>query len=196
MEVFIFIFILFLVISVVIGILKSNAEAASTKRNNEIVRTISDFSAVVSFGGVNYSSGVAIDPSREKFAIISINQESPKIFSFRDLVSVEVLKNEASITTTNRGSQLAGAAVGGALLGPAGLLLGGLSGSKSNQSLIKRLSLKIYTNDLIKPVYEICFFDASGTKGYNPDSFVLKRPLEELDEWYGRFQTILKMQAA
>jgi hypothetical protein len=65
---------------------------------------------------------------------------------------------------TNRGGQAVGAAVGAALLGPAGLLLGGLTGSKQNIEQVDKLSLKIYTNDLINPVHEIVFHNLSGSK--------------------------------
>lgn len=84
-----------------------------------------------------------------------------------------------------------GAAAGGILLGPAGLLLGGLSGSKRQEELLKKVSLKVFTNDLISPVEEIVFFDG-GPNGMPADR--AKMFLDNLDQWHGRFQTILHMR--
>ena len=74
------------------------------------------------------------------------------------------------------------------LLGPAGLLLGGLTGSKRTVEKLKRLSLKLYTNDLYRPITEIVFY--SNMNGGDPDGFLEKASARTLDEWYGRFLTI------
>lgn len=111
----------------------------------------------------------------------------PVVYPFDDLIAVEVIKDDISITKTNRGSQAAGAAIGGVLLGPAGLLLGGLSGSKRNENKITKLSLKLYTNNLAFPVQEILFWD-SGNNGVDPNA--LNPVINEMDQWYGRLRAI------
>jgi hypothetical protein len=134
---------------------------------------------------------VLLDPDSSQFVIAKPG--SPvRAYAFDQLVSVEVQRNGASLQKSNRGSQLMGAAVGGALLGPLGLLLGGLSGSKRSEELVQRLSLKLFTSDLHAPVSEIIFFDS--TKGQKPDSPPVKAAAMLMDEWHARFLTILNGQ--
>lgn len=168
----------------------ANAEAA--KRNSAALTTIPNFSAALHYAGGTNKRGVAIDPSTNQFAITRLNQP-PAVFSFDELVGAEVERNGSAIQKTNRGSQVAGAAVGGLLLGPVGLLLGGLSGSSRTIEKVKKLSLKIYTNDFEAPVSEIVFFEDS--EGQKPDSILVTSPAQQLDEWYARFQTILQRRS-
>lgn len=173
------------------GVFKSKQNTArSTALSN-----VPDFRPMAVYKGMPgdlHSSEVwvAIDPDRNKFAI-SRGTQNPRVFGFSDLVGVEVLRNGASLQKTNRGSQIAGAAVGAVLLGPVGLLLGGLTGSKRVVETIDKLSLKIFTNDLGNPVHEIVFLKSPGSK---PDSFLVKQASKELDNWHARFQTILASQ--
>jgi hypothetical protein len=182
---------LFVIVGVGWGIISSIANAAKAKEQGNAFQAVPDFHPAVIFKGAFGGSGIAIDPQRNKFAI-SKGTHDTRTFSFSDLVAVEVLRNGSSVSKTNRGSQVAGAAVGAVLLGPVGLLLGGLTGSKRNVEKIDRLSLKVFTNDLVNPVHEIVFFNIPGSK---PDSLAVKQGSQDLDAWHGRFQTILHMGA-
>ena len=79
-------------------------------------------------------------------------------------MAVEVCKNGTSLIKTNRGSQVAGAAIGAILLGPMGLLVGAVTGSKRKSEKINRLSLKIYVSDVLNPVREIVFYEGNPIK--------------------------------
>lgn len=152
------------------------------------LKTIPNFHARhIHAGGWN-CAGVAIDPRRHKFAITGIGK--PHVFNFDQLMAVEVVRNGSSITKANRGSQVAGAAVGAVLLGPIGLLVGGLSGSTRHEERVKRLSLKLYTNLLVAPVQEIVFF--SDKAGAKPDSFAVQNAIKQLDAWYARFLVVVE----
>ncbi len=185
-------FFVFAIICVVVfAVAYTITDERAKKAQENALSTINGFVPQVTYGGGLTKAGVAIDVQSNKFAIIHPGQR-PKVFDFNQLFAVEVERNGSSVTKTNRGSQVAGAAVGAMLLGPFGLLLGGVTGSKRKVEKVKRMSLKIYTNDLVKPVHEIVFFiDSNGAK---PDSIVVTHAAEKLDEWYGRFRTILEMR--
>ena len=180
-----------IVIGVVIySIVVAKNQANKAKEQGNALATIPDFKPAVVFKGAYGGAGVAIDAERNRFAI-SYGANNTKLFDFSNLVAVEVLRNGSSLHKTNRGSQVAGAAVGAVLLGPVGLLLGGLTGSKRSVEKVDRLSLKIFTNDLVNPAHEIVFFNVPKSK---PDSLIVKQASQELDAWFGRFQTILHMR--
>jgi hypothetical protein len=177
---------------VAIAILFTVLSAQSGAKKKAALASIPDFTAAVSFGGAYFGPGIALDPESNQFAIAK-RGKPPEVYAFNQLIAVEALKNGGSIQKTNRGSQVAGAAVGGLLLGPVGLLLGGVTGSKWVEQKITRLSLKIFTDDLVSPVTEILFFDSPS--GSQPGSFAVSVAARQLDEWHGRFQTILHKQA-
>jgi hypothetical protein len=150
---------------------------------------LADFTPSISFNSGTKDPSVAIDAARNKFAV-SYPRRPIHIFDFSSLVSVEVLRDGQTITQTNRSSQVASAAVGAVLLGPLGLLLGGLTGKKRSKTKLTRLSLKLFTNDLVRPSHEIVFLDAP--KGVLATSPAAISSSKQLDDWYGRFQTVLR----
>lgn len=184
-----FLFICFCAL-LVIGFLgnmrKKKQNRVQSRTQSSAVAAISNFNPVVRYDGIVGGKGLAIDPARESFAILS-GRGGSHVFGFSGLVQVDVLRNGTSLQQTNRGSQIAGAAVGAVLLGPLGLLMGGVSGSKRNVEIVNQLSLKLYTNDIVSPVHEIIFFKGKA-KPANAD---VVNAAKELDAWYGRFRTIL-----
>jgi hypothetical protein len=137
--------------------------------------------------------GISIDPENSLFAVMGRTGPT-NVFRFDDLVAVDVVQNDSSRQVTNRKSQALGVAVGGVLLGPAGMLIGGLSGSKRIDTKVTKLALKITTNHLHTPVIEIPFFlDPSGQK---IDSDEVRLATLALEQWVGRFQAILAARTA
>lgn len=178
---------------IAVGFLFAVFDHQSGNKNKTALASITGFNAAVIFGGASFGPGIALDPQTNQFAIAK-RGKPPEIYAFDQLIAVEALKNGGSIHKSNRGSQLAGAAIGGLLLGPIGLLLGGVTGSKRVEEKISRLSLKIFTDDLVSPVTEILFLDLP--TGAKADSIAVRAAAHQLDEWHGRFQTILHKQAA
>ena len=143
-----------------------------------------------------------------------------KFIKYDDILEVEVLsENEGDTTTTtitktSRSSQLAGAAIGGLLLGGTGAVIGGLSGTKTSQSSSSlnessKFSLKIIINDLASPVFKILMLaDINGGIGgfteridnrakwnYYIDSVrkaVQKSSFEVAEKWYSLITIIMK----
>lgn len=175
-----------------LAIMHGNAVEAGL---DEKLKAIPDFTPAVSYKSSICKNAIAIDIEREKIAVL-LNpmklkqlEVRPSVYGFSDLIAVELVRDGASVIKTQRGSQLAGAAAGGLLLGPAGLIVGGLSGSKRQASKIEKLSIKLYTNDLMMPVQELFFLDFPGT-GADPKQ--IQPILRDLDQWYGRLRVIVE----
>lgn len=171
--------------------------SAVEEKLDKQLKAIPDFTPTVSYKSSVCKNAIAIDTQRELIAVllnplkIRSLEAKPSVYPFGDLLAVEVVRNDTSVVKTNRGSQAAGAAVGGVLLGPAGLLLGGLSASKRQEEKIQKLSVKLYTNDLVNPVQEVLFWDG-GSVGVDPSQ--LQPILSDLDQWYGRLRVIIERQ--
>lgn len=157
-----------------------------------LITDIPDFTPALRFDQGDCFASLLLDPEGHQFAIWRFDGEHRK-YEFDQLVAVEIERNGSALELTNRGSQAMGAAVGGALLGPVGLLIGGLTGSKRQEERIKTLVLKIYTNDLHNPVSRVTFFKHPG--GRKADAPEVQAAIEMLEDWYGRFRTILAAQA-
>lgn len=125
--------------------------------------------------------------------VIALNHETKRIVvgqvtnyiehPWSDINAVEIERNGQSIQQTNRGSQVMGAAVGAMLLGPLGLLMGGMSGSKRQKERVNELSLKILIDDRSAPVHRIVFFRMKGS-GVDASSILLKEPARKMEHFH------------
>lgn len=106
-------------------------------------------------------------------AIVLGTTRAHKKYAWPSIASVEVIRDGSSITSTNRGSQLMGAAVGEVLLGPLGLLIGGVSGSKRTVQRVSQIGLKIIVDDRVTPIYNIDFLRVPGS-GAEPRNKLVK----------------------
>lgn len=185
----------FIVIGViVVGALVAVQGSSVQQAKAAALSSIDGFTPAIRHDGEFGGLGVAIDPATNRFAIAGIGVP-PRVFRFDQLVGVDVERDGMTVTTTKGSVGLVGAAAGVALLGPMGLLLGGSTKSVGKSvPKVTKLALKIYVNDLVKPCYEVAFF--SRAAGADPNSGVLALSAQNLDEWYGRFRTILAAQSS
>lgn len=135
---------------------------------------------------------LALDYDAKRIAVGVINDFIERPWS--DISAVEIEKNGQSLTQTNRGSQAMGAAVGAVLLGPVGLLMGGLTGSKRQKERINELSLKILIDDRTAPVHRIVFFRMKGN-GIDAQSKVLKGPAAQLERVHALIANAIRQDA-
>ncbi|WP_267387060.1 hypothetical protein [Sphingomonas sp. GC_Shp_3] len=151
--------------------------------------TIEGFTPAVTYDGLPGCYGVSIDTSSEQIALIGVGVP-PKVFRFDQLIEVGVERDGNTVTTTNGRSGIAGGAVGLALIGPLGLALGGATRSVgTTTSKVTELSLKLYFSDLVTPFCKVEFYKNSAGGGPNNGALTLRA--KTLEEWYGRFRTIL-----
>ncbi|MFT3729552.1 MAG: SHOCT domain-containing protein [Terricaulis sp.] len=133
--------------------------------------------------------------NRERGLIALGPVSKPKQYSLDQITQVEVLRDGASVTSTNRGSQIAGAAIGVIAFGGLGLLLGGLTGSKRNQSTVHSIALKVFVDDSAAPAHMIEFFKSPDKKGTDSASGYVKTAAGKLDHYHALLLNALKVQS-
>jgi hypothetical protein len=164
--------ILILVVGAVIWLVKKGMEQAALNK-----------AAQDAFRGQHAGWDIYIAPFEQ--AVIAINHDERAIvlgtttrhrrYAWTSIASVDVIRDGTSITSTNRGSQLMGAAVGEVLLGPLGLLIGGVSGSKRTVQRVSQIGLKIIVDDRSTPIYTIQFLKVPGA-GADPQNKLVRDP--------------------
>lgn len=137
---------------------------------------------------------IAVSANGKEVALGEVTR--PKSYPMTGIATVEVLKDGSSITSTDRGSQAAGALLGGAALGGVGLLIGGLSGTKRNKIMIHSLALKVVVEDRVYPVHLVSFFKARFKDGTDAHHKILKEPLDNLDRFHALMVTSLRKLGA
>jgi hypothetical protein len=118
-----------------------------------------------------------------------------KRYKLTDIATVEVLRDGASITSTNRGSQLAGAALGGLAFGGVGMIVGGLSGSTRSQPTIQSVSIKVIVDDRVAPVHVIEFFRSPAKGGIDAGNPHIKPSLDQADRFHAFLVNALRSEA-
>jgi hypothetical protein len=121
-------------------------------------------------------------------------------------VSIEIdgmeVVTSRSTTKTDRGSQLVGGVLGGALLGPAGLIVGGLSGSSStkgksvSEQRIKTAKLVVRVADRTMPLRSHTFFETHNPEGQDASSILVKPELEKAAHFHALLTQVIEEQAA
>ncbi len=113
-------------------------------------------------------------------------------YPFHQITAVEIVRDGSSLSQVNRGSQIISAAIGDALFGTAGAIIGGLSGSSRSGSRILELAIKVVVNDNNRPAYEVIFLRAFNTTGHSNQSSIVRTAQRELDQVYAHFLNALR----
>ncbi|MBB6124593.1 hypothetical protein [Sphingobium subterraneum] len=145
--------------------------ASRQKRSKDRLALIEELAAQYELDElfVSRQDGSAVGMNFDTRQVLLGKIDAMRVLPFSKIMAVEVLSNGVSISKTNRGSQLAGAAVGGLVLGGLGALAGGLTGSRRSRERLGAISLKVAVNDREDPYSQISLFSA-GAKGLDAQS--------------------------
>ncbi|WNJ99974.1 SHOCT domain-containing protein [Thalassospiraceae bacterium LMO-JJ14] len=180
-----------IVAAIFIPVLVGLEKSSKAKAAGQAIVKRDGFQSDVHYVSPYNQKGLAIDKTNNQILFSDHGHQS--VFPFRSLIATEVLEDGVSISSTNRGSQIVGAAVGGVLLGGVGAVIGGLSGSSTTSNRAKKITLRIVTDDFQKPNFDIVMLDFSdSTKGVEKESIIYKQAIEEAAAWHSRLSTILK----
>jgi hypothetical protein len=177
-------FVMMLVVGIGGGVILIIKDIISKIMASRAIRNIPDFDTQI-FDAFETGHAIAIDATRNQIAIRDRKGKIDRL-DFDDIIGAELVSNGETLIKTNRGSQIAGATVGGLLFGATGALVGGLTGSQRMQEKIRKLSIKLYTTDLHRPVREVVAYE-----GHLISAYLHEFRMEKLDNWYGRLQVIV-----
>jgi hypothetical protein len=133
-------------------------------------------------------TGIALDDDAEKIAI-SVGRGKPKVYKFFQTEDAEIEINETAVQVSSFSSQAVRGAAGAVLFGPAGLLIGALTGQKNSNQYLKRLSLKIEVDDVENPIHRVVFYD---DKKISIDKVSNKEWAKDAELWVKRISRITK----
>ena len=192
MEAFLFLIVIVFIVTLPFVILKEIVNSCRLSRMKRAIGTQEGFKSDVYYVSRDNFMGLAIDNTNNQ--ILLSNQGDQTVLPFNSLIATEVLEDGVSMSRTNRGSQLIGAAVGVALLGGVGAIIGGLSGSTTSSDRVKKVILRVVTDDIQRPNFDIVFMEApsNNKKGIEKSNWQYKMAIKNASEWHSRLTTILK----
>ena len=135
-----------------------------------------------------------------KYACMSLNEQDRKlairktatddwtIFAFSDVLGAELLVDDEVVTSTSSSRSITGAIIGGLAFGVAGAVVGGLGGSTESTATkeVKSITLRIRTNDMRNPVWDIYVERPAGLNVIpSSNSAPIYQVPEKLKEWIG-----------
>ena len=179
-----------LVGAIVIGIAKAEnngqkkskfeQELADAQPGAKIFVSVDDFSYIA----IDFSQDrlmVGLKQQRGGFASSELPYDCA--YDFAQIAEVALIKDGTTVTSTNRGSQAVGAAVGAVAFGGLGAVIGGLSGSSTGHNCVRRITLRIKVDDPDHPLHDITIFywDAN-KKGLKTDGALLTPVLKQAEE--------------
>ena len=144
-----------------------------------------------------FSRGIVIDEVNKKVHVFNFSSNFHKSYPFNKVIQSDVIIDHSTITTTNRGKQVVGMAVGSMVAGVGGMIVGGLSSEQISNEQINKMELKLTFKDMDNPTFTINFLNhpkGYDKKGYKKDSPQVRTALSYMDKWYGYFNIILKQQ--
>ncbi len=148
----------------------------------------------------NYNFYIGVNHKDKEFKIYLDDSRSPnvdsgysyytKMIDFKDVVSVEIIEDNMTISKTNRKSQLIGAGVGGVLAGGVGAIIGGMSGKSSSTNEVQNVTLRLIVNSFNKSVYDIPFLQLKDSIKKTDSEY--KNAIDSAYRWHNVISKIIK----
>lgn len=148
----------------------------------------------------NYNFYIGVNYQDKEFKIYLDDSGSPNVDSgysyyttmidYKNIVSVEIIEDNTTISKTNRKSQLIGAGVGGVLAGGAGAIIGGLSGKSSSTNEVQNVTLRLIVNSFNKSVYDIPFLKLKDSVKKTDNKY--KNAIDSAYRWHNVISQIIK----
>lgn len=134
----------------------------------------------------NYMHGISFNEDKKE---ITFFRDEIRSVNYKDILQVEIVEDQESISKVGRKSQLSGALVGSLLLGGTGAIIGGLSGRKNHVEQVKEISLRLVVNDTSSPVEEFSMYmwDNYTSK----KTHVYKNAHQITYEWYKLIEVLI-----
>jgi len=178
---FVVVTILFIVLAVVLARMRAKLRA--------VVAALPGFKPSREKAGQDGATGILVD-ERSRKVCLTLTGPPPvaRLVEYKDLLGAEILEDGESTIKTVRSSQVAGAVVGGLLLGPVGLLAGALTAGKKSTNKVHSVDLKILVNDAARPVHMVKFLKGD----WDRTSFMYKHAIAEAREWHGLMMVLIQ----
>lgn len=165
--------------------LKNSFEGTLNKNN---------FKADDSYFNDDYLSGIAINESESKLAILTRNNKNDnfdfKTINFNDIVESSLTEDGVSVSKASISSQIGRTMVGIIVAGGMGAVIGGLSTNKTINNKIYKVTLNVIVNDLSNPICEFSFLNSKYSIDKHGEEY--KKVNQESNKWYKMIEIIIK----
>jgi hypothetical protein len=111
--------------------------------------------------GPDANTGLLVDQTHRIITPFSDSGKTYRVYQYQQLIRSEVLEDGDTVTSTVRSSQIIGGLVGNAVLGPVGLLVGGLTGKTRTRQEVRSVALGITVDDSERPLWSIQFLPSN-----------------------------------
>lgn len=95
--------------------------------------------------------------------LVIVTPDTYEIFNYTDIIEISYEEDGTALFTKSAARTVGGALVGGALLGKAGAVIGGLSGSSAQHKEVNSMQIKILLRNAEKTTYVLNFKQRSST---------------------------------
>lgn len=183
--------VVFVLVLVAIAALWAWAAESNRKSSLEAhVRGLDGFAAQHVLIGADGITALAVDDDQKLvcFAVCAGGSIGHRLIPYASIMSVEVEEDGTVISSASRGSQLAGAAVGGLLLGGVGAVVGAMTGARKEKRQINRVDFKVTIEDVANPIFRVTLQNLPSPS----DGSVYKMTCLQTSEWQGRLEAVMR----